>query len=548
MTCEWAEGYLSEYLEGALDPQVREQVASHVDGCANCQNLLNDYQRDEQLLRTLPTGVPDDHLRERIFDSPEYASLTRRRTHGGRPRMMRALLPAAALVALALGAGLVARGHFLASSATTQHVTHTIAGPASFAYPLASGQRVIFARDGALWSAPETPASSGATASAPQQLTPADARVIAWSVAPARAARGGQLVAWIDGQTGALHLVRADGLTDLVVAQIAPKGQAIPAAALGSLAWSSDSAHLAFVSVDASGALTLHVITTSRPDTTSGAQVSPPIAISGLTGAPVWSADGQGLAWVATSASGSQSVWTLRNGAVAQVASQVDPASGQATVARPGWSGSAVTWATQENGQITGVFAAIPGATSATRLTPAQARYTTAALNAQGEWLLASQGALWRISADTRAPALAARLASQATQVIWSPNGQSAAILMSGGATTQLSFWTPGAGLWSVAADIASDATPAWSADSQSLAYVAGGKAMIIALHGGQSVSTIPAGAIGTPATLAWSPDDGAVAITDARGVYLASRDGLTFTLITSRAPSASSLAWSTAG
>ena len=548
MTCEWVEGNLSAYLDDALDPQVREDVGTHLEGCPQCQTLLNDYRHDEQLLRALPMALPDDRLRERIFDSPEYAALTRRLARGARPepsRALRALLPAAALIALALGAGFFAHERLAPSSGVASSgKTHTIGGPSSFSYPLAPGQRVVFTRDGALWSAPETPASSAATASAPQQLTPASARVVAWSVEPASGGQGGTLVAWVDGQTGALHLVRADGLSDQTVAQIAPSGHAIPQAALGSLAWSPDGAQLAFASVDASGALSLRTLTVAGPDTTSGVQLSAPIAIGQLMDAPAWSANGQSLAWV-TAAGTSQSVWTLRNGATSQVASQADPGDGQATVAQLGWSGSTLTWATQHGGQITGVFSATPGAGGATRITPAQTRYTAAAKRPDGAWMLAGQGMLWRVAPGAGAPTSLGALPRQISQIIWSPDGKTAALLTSAG---RLELWSPTAGLTLVAPNADVSATPVWSADSQRLAYVSGGRAVIARIQDGKSLGGASAGAVTAPASLAWSPDGGAVAITDARGVYLAARDGQTFTLITSHAPSASALVWSTAG
>lgn len=554
MTCEWIEGNLSAYLDDSLDPQVREDVGSHLEGCPRCQTLLNDFRRDEQLLRALPTALPDDRLRERIFDSPEYAALTRRLARGARPEpplAIRALLPAAALIALALGAGFFAHERFSTSSGVASSgKTHTIGGPSSFSYPLAPGQRVIFARDGALWSAPETPASSAATASAPQQLTSASARVVAWSVAPATGGQGGTLVAWVDDKTGALHLVRADGLSDQTVAQFAPAGRSIPQAALDSLAWSPDGSQLAFASVDAEGALSLNMVTIAGPDTTSGAQISAPIAIGQLMGAPVWSANGQSLAWV-TAAGSSQSVWTLRNGATSQVASQADPTNGQATVAQLGWSGGALTWATQRSGQITGVFSITPGAGSAVRLTPAQARYTAAALGPNGAWMLAGQGMLWRVAPGAGAPTTLASLPYQISQIIWSPDGRTVALLTSpaaGAQTARLELWSASVGLTLVAPSADVSASPAWSADSQRLAYVSGGRAVIARVQDGKSLGSVSAGAATAPASLAWSPDGGSVAITDARGVYLAARDGLTFTLITSHAPSASDLVWSTAG
>lgn len=535
MTCEWVEGNLSAFLDDALEPQARENVAAHLADCSTCQGLMDDYRRDERLLRALPTVHPGDRLRERIFSSPEYAALTRQMDSPPRPLVSwKALLPAAALIALTVGAGFYAHERLTSTNTTHTPKSNTIGAPSNFAYPLAPGQRVVFLRNGALWSAPETPASGAATASAPQQLTPTSAHVVAWSVAPASGAHGGHLVAWVDGN-GSLHLVRADGLASTVVAHIAPAGQQV------SLVWSPDGARLAFSAVDASGVTTLRIATVSGPAITSGVQLGAPIAVTGrLAIAPVWSANSQALAWVTSGVS--QGVWTTRNGTVTQVAVQADPADGQAAVTRLGWSGESVTWATQRAGQITGVFAAIPGATSATRLTPESAPYNAAALGSNG-WLLAGQGALWRIGAGASAPTRVASLSGPVREIVWSPDGKRAAVL----ASSRLSLWSAETGLTLVSSS-AADVAPAWSADGQRLAWVDGGQAVIARIQGGQSAGRVNAGAVSAPATLAWSADDGALAISDAQGVYLASADGQSFTLLTSQAPSASNLSWSTAG
>lgn len=549
MTCEWIEGNLSAYLDDALDPRAREDVGTHVASCAHCQALLDDYRRDERLLRALPTVQPDDRLRERIFASPEYIALTRSAANPTHPsRLWRVLLPAAAVVALAVSGGLYARTQMLSSpGAHTSPLSHTIGDPDSFTYPLAPGQRVLFLRDGALWSAPETPASGAATASAPQRLTPASAHVVAWSVAPTRAADGGRLVAWVD-ESGALHVVRADGLADRIVAQVAPAGEPAPQAALDGLVWAPDGARLAFASVDANGSLTLRTLTTGGPNSADAVQISAPVAVNGLVGAPVWSANSQALAWV-TSGGAAQSVWTLRGGAMTQITVQADPQDSQATITRLAWSGASVTWATRHGDQISGVFAAVPGATSVTRLTPSQARYG-AAVFGSGGWLLAGQGALWRIAPGASAPTQVATLSGQVSAIVWAPNGKLAAILTVSGAAqgARLSVWSVSDGLTLISSGAASSSAPAWSADSQRLAWVENGQAVIARVQRGATAGRVSAGAVSAPASLAWSADGATVAISDARGVYLASADGSGFTLITSHAPSAPTLVWSTAG
>jgi hypothetical protein len=548
MTCEWIEGNLSAYLDDALDPRAREDVGTHVASCAHCQALLDDYRRDERLLRALPTVQPDDQLRERIFASPEYIALTRSAANPTHPsRLWRVLLPVAAVVALAVSGGLYARTQMLSSPGAHTSPSHTIGDPNSFTYPLAPGQRVLFLRDGALWSAPETPASGAATASAPQRLTPASARVVAWSVAPARAAQGGQLVAWIDS-AGALHLVRADGLADRVMAQVAPDSQTLPATVLDSLVWSPNGARLAFISMDASGALTLRTLTVGGLNTTNNGQVSAPVAVNGLASVPVWSANSEALAWV-TSGGATQSVWTLRSGAMTQITTQSDPQDSQAAITQLAWSGASVTWATRHGDQISGVFAAVPGAARVTRLTPVGARYG-AAVFGPGGWLLAGQSALWRIAPRASAPTQVATLSGQVSAIVWAPNGKLAAILTVNGAAqgARLSLWSASDGLTLVSSGAANASPPAWSADSQWLAWVDSGQAVIARVQRGVTAGRVSAGAVSAPASLAWSADGATVAISDARGVYIASADGSGFTLITSHAPSAPTLVWSTAG
>jgi Tol biopolymer transport system component len=557
MTCEWVEGKLSSYLEDALDPQERGAVRAHLATCAQCQALLEDYRRDELLLRELTAPEPDPQMVERFFAAPEYIALKRRLENPpslGRVWLMRGALPAAALLAVGLGAGLAVHARIGSGpSANASQTPNTIGAPPNFTYPLAAGQRLLFLRGGILWSAPESPANSAISASAPQQLTPTNAQVAAWSVSPASQGAGGKLVAWIDAKTGQLHLVRADGLTDTVVARVAPVGQTLSQATLSGLVWSPDGAQLAFVSQDTNGAYMMRVLTVSGPDTATGAQLSVPVALSGLVAAPVWSADSQALAWIASNGDGSASVWALHNGSATRVASQADPQVAQATVATLGWSGRAVTWATTNGGQITGVWAATPGATGVTRLTPSGSHYTAAALSANGTWLLAGQGALWRIHAGATAPTWSATLnglLGQANRIIWAPDGQSTLVGSVGDSEpTQWGVWSPRSGLTQVTPSITTSVTPVWSDDSQRLVYVVyGGKLAFASLQNGRVTATQTGATITEQASLTWSADGSSLAIVGSQGVYIASSDGQLFTLITSNGPGASPAAWSTAG
>jgi hypothetical protein len=72
MNCERAEGYLSAFLDDALDPRLSQQVRAHVEQCAQCRAILDDYRSFDHLLATTARVEPPESLRVRIFESEEY--------------------------------------------------------------------------------------------------------------------------------------------------------------------------------------------------------------------------------------------------------------------------------------------------------------------------------------------------------------------------------------------------------------------------------------------------------------------------------------------
>jgi len=76
MNCEQVEELLSAYLDDALAPEDRREVAAHIQTCTNCSALLAEFSRNDALLSHLPRVSPDPALRERIFSSPEFLELT----------------------------------------------------------------------------------------------------------------------------------------------------------------------------------------------------------------------------------------------------------------------------------------------------------------------------------------------------------------------------------------------------------------------------------------------------------------------------------------
>src|SRR6185437_5110962 len=315
MTCEWAEGYLSAYLDDALDPQLRKDVGAHIEQCARCQALAEEYRRNDQLLTTMAPVEPSDQLRQRIFESPAFAALAReleRETADsppGRvasrraPLYLRALVPLAALLTISLGAALLFRQGLLPFGGQTarQQQTNTFGNPGSFDLPLSAGPRLVFLNGGALWSVAEyAPNSTAGAPGTPQRLTAAEAHVSAWRVSPLTATtNGGARIAYVDSLTGALHIVHSDGQADTIVGAVSPTQSpsasfwtsAVGRAALASLTWSPDGAHLAYIAATPDGGAQTRIVTLS-----SGASAALAPAFDAPITQLTWSADSHALA------------------------------------------------------------------------------------------------------------------------------------------------------------------------------------------------------------------------------------------------------------
>lgn len=61
MTCRELFERLSEYLDGELPPEVRQEIRRHMDGCAPCVNFARTLRKTADLCRRLPTQtLPPD--------------------------------------------------------------------------------------------------------------------------------------------------------------------------------------------------------------------------------------------------------------------------------------------------------------------------------------------------------------------------------------------------------------------------------------------------------------------------------------------------------
>jgi hypothetical protein len=549
MNCEQAEGLLSAYLDDALEPGLSEQVREHLEICEHCRAILEDYRRLDAELATAPMVAPEDSLRDRLFSSDEYRAIveeqravadaptekTRRLIAALRPNSplwSKALLPIAAAVALALLVTVLARQGAIPFFSTASHPISTtvpFSGPGQHGAPLAAGPRVVYLRDGRLWSAPEQGPGLA------QQLTPEGATVSSWAISPLEGASGARMVAYTDAKTHVLHLIRSDGQSD----------KALGVNAMGNLSWSPDGARLAYYALGDNGVGILHVINADGSgDRVIGAE-------SATTIAPVWNADGSWLAWTETRDQ-SQFVWSYKvlDNSSHQLAASADPQDAQATVAQLAWLPSslqpAVTWSTVHNGAITGIFGApATGATSPQRLTPQGATYAAAdytPARSTGVWLVASDKDLSEVVATTPGLTLVTTASGAVTAIAWSPSGDVAAVATAG----QLAIWTPGHGLTTV--ENAQTSLIAWSANGQALAYAVNDGARVVRINGG-TIST-PTAISDAPkvTTLAWAPDGKSVALATESVVIVATTDGATQKQVDDARASEPLLGWSIAG
>jgi dipeptidyl aminopeptidase/acylaminoacyl peptidase len=282
MNCKWAEGHLSACLDGTLDPAVRDEVTAHVEACAQCSGVLQEFRYFDGLVASLPRYEPPEDLRRRIFESPEFAAILRSLDEpdeaaaparhpatsnpfarpraitldrGVRPAHDRVLtplpLPSAldasngdggpdqpalgpdaaqpnrsgpswSRVAISIAAAVVLLlGSGLLIQQALPHSTTTCRAPA-ICGPI--GNKLV----SPLAAGPRVIYErGGALWSAPeqgsgsaQQLTSTNVSVGAgWAVAPIQNAAGGDHVAYIDLKTGAVHVVRSDDQQDRIVGQ-----------------------------------------------------------------------------------------------------------------------------------------------------------------------------------------------------------------------------------------------------------------------------------------------------------------------------------------
>lgn len=94
MNCEWVRNNLSAYMDGELNQDSKEMVESHLSGCSECRAALSLLSRAWTALNLWEDEQPPAYLKEAILRSVKSDRYT---------RLLRALLPVAAVLIIALG-------------------------------------------------------------------------------------------------------------------------------------------------------------------------------------------------------------------------------------------------------------------------------------------------------------------------------------------------------------------------------------------------------------------------------------------------------------
>lgn len=535
MNCNRAEGLLSAFQDGELDPKIHSQIEEHIHDCNTCSSILDSYREGDNLLRSLPKVEPEDALRERIFSSSEFKELIENQHQelkapvtfrkpkriGINQKWAKTALQIAAVLTIALLGTAVFKNTFVKNTQPDTNQT-PIAGQAS---ALSSGTRVIYTSNGQLWSTLDTLSSK------PQALTDSHYHVSSgWSVSPAQTSTpAGDHIAYVDESLGGLHIITSNGLKDVLITSHLAKsstsafwksaeGQNI----LASLAWSPDGSQIAFsADPDGSGYTSLYI---SNADGT-GLQQLISKSSTAIT-SPVWSPLGIRIAYVeAGNSTDAIAEYNFDSKQSAQVVAQANP-SGAATdvVKNLNWSSDdlhpALNWSTASShtdSSTTSIWAKAVGIANAQTVMLAEGNITSASYNARtlpsGAWLYSTGNGLFETYPAIADNPLTISSSSHINGASWSQDGTKVEYL---DGSTLYTLSSNGLGKKQISSNVNTVPEPVFSIQNNEIAYAQNQQLNIGSLS---QPHTVQSGIDSTTSNIVWSPDSKVIVVYGTSGI-----------------------------
>jgi dipeptidyl aminopeptidase/acylaminoacyl peptidase len=301
---------------------------------------------------------------------------------------------------------------------------------------------------------------------------------------------------------------------------------------LNSLTWSSDGSKLAFVA-DPSGSaqtgLYIYTVSTNKLQTVA-------LPTTGTISHLIWSPDSIRIAFEVAALNGNSALldYNTQSGGVLTLQTSADAQANAAdTVLALQWSpdgnAPALTWSLGQSGQVHTIWlqrVGIGGTTQPTLLASGnftQAEYSPKAHSGVGGWLLVSNGDI--TSVDLAALITTLTTGKQVQMAQWSPDGNTVAYfaaLSNGIGMFHVLNTLTGTDTLLTAKAVATP-LPAWSADSQHIAYSTGTAVMIVDVRTPGTAQ--PLKQQGRAVALSWSSSSPAQLVLalgdDKQGLYL---------------------------